>query len=162
MCRHCCPSVLIAFDAFDRRRVIESERNPVVMASRSPVQLRRDNSQRSSTFFPRTSRHSNLKIHADVVWGQFFHLPASHILQNNIGGCAKIPTILLCSPVPAHSQIPYTIRNSIRLGAKLALKTIIDARERWPRITSTGCSDFVAKKRRHNHENQYFFGDKIQ
>ena len=51
VCRHCCPSVLIAFDAFDRRRVIESERNLVVMASRSAVQLRRDNSQRSSTFF---------------------------------------------------------------------------------------------------------------
>ena len=51
VCRHCCPSVLIAFDAFDRRRVIESERKPVVMASRSAVQLRRDNSQRSSTFF---------------------------------------------------------------------------------------------------------------
>ena len=51
VCRHCCPSVLIAFDAFDRRQVIESERNPVVMASRSAVQLRRDNSQRSSTFF---------------------------------------------------------------------------------------------------------------
>ena len=80
VCRHCCPSVLIAFDAFDRRQVIESERNLIVMASRSAVQLRRDNFQRSSTFFPRTSRHNTVKIRADVVWGQFCHLPASPLL----------------------------------------------------------------------------------